>query len=247
MVDQITFYRPTTQPPPNKLGRNNQPKLDLFFLCFEEEMRTLLLFLSFSCAYLLDFDPSAACQPFICNDNGGGDPSRCGIEGSPISQAYGDQPGIDVSYTGITSNTAIVTPYAAATCPRVQYWSSGYGGLVNIAYSGESSAIGTQIAFVGSVRGLWSFFFYLFFFFLNFVTVISFQIGGFGSVPTTVQVWDIANPSTPVFSLSPTVGSSITVTGPWISTSGIVIQIGPDGFLAGIDNIEYEFEPIGVE
>ena len=119
-------------------------------------MLCFVLFCVCAEAFVLDFNPAASCLPTTPCITGGG----CnGVEGTAISQDYGDQPGIDVSYRGISTLSNIVSPYANSLCSAgvVQYWDSGYGSLNNVAYSGEfgsGTPFGTQITFQGSVRGI---------------------------------------------------------------------------------------------
>ena len=84
-------------------------------------------------------------------------------------------------------------------------------------------------------------------FLTRYFKVNSFQLGAFSTTSIVVQVWDLANPATPVFSSSQSLGATITLSGPWTSAVGLVIQVGPDALNVGIDNVSYDFISYGVE
>lgn len=143
--------------------------------------------------------------------------------GNLIPQNYGDQPNLDVSYRSVASpgNTAEVTPY-------LQYWSTAYSGLTDVAYgaSGRTAEI-TLTPSVGYE-----------------VTLLGFDLGAWPNTDRQSQV-NIYNLdySQLLFSTGP-----ITILGATPSNfsfpnltrnDGIKIQFGPDGFNVGIDNIEF--------
>ena len=72
----------------------------------------------------------------------------------------------------------------------------------------------------------------------------SFDISNFtplGPQPTQVTVLDLASPSgAPLFSSGTfTLSSVLHYMGPWSSSVGIVVQVGPNGYNVGVDNIVY--------
>ena len=140
---------------------------------------------------------------------------------TPISQAYGDSALVDVTYT---ARTGIGNTAASGT---VNYWGPGYSGLPSVAWSGFNSASVTEIKLEplgGSV-----------------LTLNSFRLGSYldFSRTVTVSLFDLSY--NPIISFGTTPGVS-----PWgntfigfSTTSGYILQIGPDGYNGGITNLSF--------
>jgi hypothetical protein len=143
--------------------------------------------------------------------------------GGVIDQTYGDTPYSDVQYTAgldpAILNNGTIAPQGGGLS-----WYTAYGPLTGIAY-GSSSGTTQQILILGVG-----------------VELRSFDIAGFSSAGTcSVKVVDVASGAilfdSPDAVYSNTVVSSFS--GPWTSTEGLAIQLGPDLYFAGVDNIVY--------
>ena len=137
-----------------------------------------------------------------------------------IDQSYGDSAYLDVEYASGLDTSLQGAVVAQGTAWN--YWSS-YGDLSNVAYGGTDSSSFQQLFLRGNVQ------------------VNSFQIATFSSstVKTTIRIVDAATGMT--LSLQPDViisTTSSTISGPWNSTVGIALQLGPDLYNAAVSNID---------
>jgi PEP-CTERM motif len=138
-----------------------------------------------------------------------------------IGQNYGDQAGLlDVSHRSLNATTLVTQENA------LKYWSTGYSGLVGVAWGGPGPTVyASEFTFTPAAGQM--------------VTINSFDFGddqnrNFGS---SVAIYDAAgsvlwdggtfNPGLTPTSFSPMITSS----------SALVLRWGPDGYDVGIDNI----------
>lgn len=136
--------------------------------------------------------------------------------GSNISQSYGDTANLDVIWDANT---------ATAGSQDFLFWSTGYSGQSNIAYniSGANGEI-----FLKPNAGFQ-------------VTLNSFDIGSWLSATRTTQVsiFDGAT-NAQLFSSGPITFNSLQLfTFNLLSANGLKINLGPDAFNTGIDNINF--------
>jgi hypothetical protein len=141
-------------------------------------------------------------------------------------QSYGDAPGVDLVYRSVAS------PGNAATTNAVglEYWSTGYGDLVDVAWGGSSDTSGVpEIKFLATgTEG---------------ITLLRLETAGWPNTDKTTdfRVYDLA------YNL---LYSSGTVTAPGqghyhvefggiFNQQGLILQWGPSGYNAGIDNLEF--------
>ena len=116
---------------------------------------------------------------------------------------YGDETGLDVSWAG--SNGAA----------SINYW-TGYSGLSDIVYTDQP--FGTMTITLDALAGYQ-------------VTLNSFQLGSVNNKDraTSVLITELGTATTFLSTGSLTDGSSpTTISGPYTSTSGIVINFGAD-------------------
>lgn len=164
-------------------------------------------------------------QATVLNFSGNicGNGSQACSNGGNISQSYGDSANIDVVWDSNLS---------AAGNQNFFWWSTGYSGQTDIAYntSGQVGAIDLRPA-----AGFQ-------------VTLNSFDIGAWLSVNRTTQV-SIQDANGLIYFSS----GSITFNSLQLfnfngitSANGIRINLGPDAFNTGIDNINFTVSPINV-
>lgn len=161
-------------------------------------------------AQVLDFNPSVACGPSACANFGA------------ISQSYGNTSFMDVSYRSVSDfgDTSVVRPNAF-------YWGPSYGGLSSVVYGGVSLSDVLEIKFVA----------------LNGATL---SLNGFQSAgwPSTTRnsefrIYDLNfNQLYSEMFVAPGSGfyqfSCTTCT----YANGFILQLGPDGYNVGLDNID---------
>ena len=167
-----------------------------------------------SAAYILDFSGD------ICTTAAG----VC-ANGSSISQDYGDIAGqLDVIYDA-NRNTA--------TEQELRWWGTGYETLTGVAY-GTLGGGGLSILFKPEAGYE--------------VSVTSFDIAPYANRvrDTFVEVIDIATNTvlfTQSFNPLPTGMVTTLESLMWTSLAGIQINLGPDSWDIGIDNIHYSVKP----
>lgn len=169
-------------------------------------------FVSASHAETLSFDGD------ICssNDDGSGSFVACS-NFSRINQAYGDLPGVDVSY-GSTIGSA----------NSMYFWLDSYSTLERVAFG--DSIPGSPVVTLTALGGAS-------------VTLSSFQIGSWPNVDRTSQVTvtDL-NGGAVVLSTGPITILGATPSSFFVNASspvGFAISFGPEGYNVGIDNVVY--------
>jgi hypothetical protein len=165
--------------------------------------------------------PHAATLSFdgdICSLNNDGSGSFVACSNfSRINQAYGDIPGVDVSY-----GSTIGSP------DSMMFWADSYSTLERVAFgdSGGGSPTVTLTALGGGA-----------------VTLTSFQIGSWPNADRTSQVTVtdldggalvVSTGPITIFGAAPSI-FSINAS----SSVGFVINFGPEGYNVGIDNVAY--------
>ena len=152
------------------------------------------------------------------NCNGG---QTCS-SGASIDQSYGDTDFQDVIYTtGLDATTAGTI---AAEGQGFQYWRSGYGSLLGVAWGEPDGSAMQQI----HIRGR--------------ITLLSFQLAAFYSGRScSIRVIDAATSALLFESLDQPISKegAETFSGPWASDEGIVLQLGPNLYDIGVDNIAF--------
>jgi len=160
--------------------------------------------------YTLTFDRNVACGSTICGD------------GLALSQSYGDVAGLDVSWRSMASvgNGSIFSN-------DMYFWDNLYGDLQDVAYSGGGVM---DITFTVTGPGVT-------------FTLLSFDNAGWPNADRDTEAR--------LYQLDYTLIDSITYVAPGqghytqscfncSTTSGFVLQVGPDGFNGGIDNLTFE-------
>ncbi len=137
-----------------------------------------------------------------------------------IDQDYGDITGVDVSYDA-DRDTPIFE--------NVSYWDTGYETLSGVAY-GANGGGGLAIVLLAQTG--------------YDVVVRAFEIAPYlnRDVDTLVHVIDLTDGTFLVNDIyAPLSTAGVTpYSGSWNSTTGIQINLGPDAWNAGIDNVVYE-------
>jgi hypothetical protein len=165
-------------------------------------------------SYLLDFDPDLACV------------STC-LNGSSILQSYGDIPGqLDVIYDASRGTDGL---------QPMQYWGTGYESLQGVAY-GLLNAGGLSIT-------------------LSVFSGFDIALQGFDIAPylnrsqnTSIEVIDIEDGAVVLQQafnpLSTADVTNFAFSGSQFTSSfGFVINLGPDAWNVGIDNIAFSVTP----
>ncbi len=167
-----------------------------------------------------------------CADLNG--PVTCG-NNYTISQLYGDQAGLDVSYRSLILPGNPADPGNGVTQTSLFWYDTGFGGgygdLNGVLYGNNGAA--EEITFALTTPG-------------NIVTLNSLDFAAFGANRnTSFRVYDLAYnllynsgavvaPATGHSSLSFNVSNG----------TGLRLQYGPDGFNTGIDNISFSINPV---
>ncbi|WP_185964981.1 PEPxxWA-CTERM sorting domain-containing protein [Glacieibacterium frigidum] len=159
----------------------------------------------------LTFDADTACGLTACAD------------GSVISQDYGDTADFNVTYAtraGVGA-TALIDPF-------VRFWSTDYGDLQGIAYASvEEGVTEIRIEPLGQ-RGL---------------SFTAFDIAGWFRTNrnTSVHLFDLQyNPLEAYDVVAPGVGHERNEFVSYNVANGFILQIGPDAFNSGIDNLVFD-------
>ena len=160
--------------------------------------------------YVLDFSGN------ICVNPGG----QCN-SGSSISNTYGDQQGVDVSYRS-------VQPSGETHNDHLNYWGSGFGDLQGVVWGGNTSTASeiTLTAAAGYEIALLSF---------DFGTYLS----RFASSPVEITSLDGTTILSGVLSTNPGAHNHVDVASAFF-TDGIRLRWGPNGYDVGMDNIAFE-------
>lgn len=169
---------------------------------------------SAAASFLLDFDSGLVSM----------------FDGVPISQAYGDGPSHDVVY-----NSRVSAGNTAPLPEQVLFWDSGYGDLVAVSYCGwcdELTGVG-EIAIL-PLPG-------------HVVTLASFDLAGYlGDFDSQFTIYDAAYGvlfSSGAITVQGDVGGHSSFTPDLTSSSGIILQWGPDAYDTGIDNVAFDVSP----
>jgi hypothetical protein len=175
---------------------------------------TIALLATTASAAVLTFDRASACA------------GPC-VNYAAISQSYGDTAFMDVSYSARADfgNTALISSDA-------YFWDNGYGDLTDVVYGGFGNSDVLEITFT-ALNG-------------TALKLNSFDSAGYPNVnrDTSVRFYDLSYnlldgfdfvaPGTGRFSYS---CADCTITG------GFIIQLGPDGYNVGLDNINVTAVP----
>lgn len=170
---------------------------------------------------LLDFSGN------ICGTMGN---LACG-NSSAIGQGYGDSASVNVSYRSIVNATNVTAE------PFLKFWSTGYGDLNGVVWGGgdpvtfRSEIVLTPLAgFEVALRSLDAGCY------LNRASCqsLNFDIRSASGVAIAVGSTPTLNPS----------HATLAVNSNYFS-DGIVLQWGPDGYDAGLDNILFDVRAIG--
>lgn len=167
---------------------------------------------------LLDFSGN------ICAPPGG----ACS-DGIDVSQSYGDSATVDVQYRSMSAPGNSSVDYNS-----LSYWNANYGDLQGVVWGGNDDSSGVpEIRFVAAGGEL--------------VTLNSFDMAGwFGDYRSSARVYDLA------YNLLFDTGA-ITAPGqghlsfaPGVSNvGGLILQWGPSGYNAGLDNISFSYKNAG--
>ncbi len=173
---------------------------------------TVLTFPTTSCANLSG--------PVICGNN------------STLSQLYGDQAGLDVSYRSLFLPGDPASPGNGVNQTSLYWYNTGYGDLTGVLYGTAGLTVAEEITFALTTPG-------------NIITLNSLDFAGYnGNRNTSFRIYDLAYnllynsgavvaPGTGHSSLSFNVSNG----------TGLRLQYGPDGFNTGIDNISFSINP----
>lgn len=154
----------------------------------------------------------------------------CG-NGSQIGQNYGDGVGVDVAYRSLAGGSGTTLE------PFLKHWGPNYGDLANVVWGGGSAADGAEITFAalaGYELRLLSFDAGCY---LNRTTCRRFpfsitEIGG-ALVGNGMAVPPANGHSSHSFNLA-------------FSSTGYVLNWGPDGYDGGLDNIRFEVRKLNM-
>lgn len=109
-------------------------------------------------------------------------------------------------------------------------WVDGYNDLINVAYAPSGASLIIDFIALGSAT----------------VTLDSFDLGNWlnNGAATKYSIYDLSNLSTALVSVSPIVVTYSTTSHPTYniglsSTTGIRLEVGPDLYNIGIDNIAF--------
>jgi PEP-CTERM motif len=157
--------------------------------------------------------PTTACTPGPCGNF------------SYFSQSYGDQAGLNISYRSLVGagNSAVLDGTG------IRYWNSAYGDLSDVAWGGTSDGFGVpEITFLLTAPGS--------------ITLEGLDFAGypFANRLTDFRIYDLNYNS--LFSSGPLTtpgGGHSAITFNTTSTSGLILQWGPNGYNVGIDNLAF--------
>jgi PEP-CTERM motif len=145
-------------------------------------------------------------------------------------QSYGDQAGLDVSYQSLSAPGASSVDYVG-----LKYWQSSYGDLQDVAWGGNNDSNGVpEITFTLTAPGT--------------ITLNGLDYAGWPATdrPTDFRIYDLSYNllfSSGALTAPGTGHSSITFG--TSSTTGLRLQWGPNGFNAGIDNLDFTLSTSG--
>ena len=158
---------------------------------------------------ILDFS-GAVCINLPCSPGGG------------ISQSYGDMAGLDVQYRSLTGQGNSSVSYNG-----LNFWSTGYGDLENVIWGGDNDMVGVpEIRFVAAGGET--------------VTINSFDMAGWPAADhsSSVRIFDLAyNLLFEIQSLVAPGQGHLTISPGVSNAGGLILQWGPSGYNAGLDNI----------
>ena len=163
----------------------------------------------------------------ICGPAGN---QSCG-NGSEIGQNYGDGVGVDVGHRAFLTATGVTSE------PFLKYWSTNYGDLVGIVWGGAGAAgytseitftalAGYEISLIGFDGGCY----------LNRASCQTFPYSVSAIGGGVVASGSLTPPSG---------GHDSALLNTAYSTSGYVLQWGPDGYDGGLDNIAFDVRAVG--
>ncbi len=168
--------------------------------------------------------PSSACQNFFvpvpCSNN------------LFISQQYGDQAGLDVSYRSVYQPGNPADPGNAVYQNDVYYYNTGYGDLSGVLYGTNGLTAANEITFSLTSPG-------------SIITLNSLDFAGYAfDQNTSFRIYDLAynllfNSGTVVAPVTGHSSMAFNIS----SLTGLRLQYGPDGYNTGIDNIAFSIDP----
>lgn len=150
------------------------------------------------------------------NDSGG----SCG-GGGIISNTYGDQPGVDVSYRSIN-------PSGTTYADSLNAWTTGYGDLVGVVWGGNNNTT-SEITFTAAAGYE--------------IALLSFDVGTYlgryASSPFEITSFGGTNILSASLATNPGTHNHVDVSSAFF-TDGIRLRWGPNGYDVGLDNIAFE-------
>lgn len=169
-----------------------------------------LLGASGASASVLTFDRATACGASICGNF------------APISQSYGDTALIDVSYSSLSAfgNSSVLQANAF-------FWKSNYGDLTDVVYGGDTDTSVLQIKFT-ALQGAT-------------LQLNGFQAAGWPNTSYNAEVryYDLNyNQLGNELFVAPGTGHYQSICENCTITGGFILQLGPNGYHTGIDNLD---------
>jgi len=162
--------------------------------------------------YTLTFDRAEACDGGVCANF------------DPISQSYGDVPGLDVSYQTVDN------PGDSIATGTVNYWDVDFGDLVDVAWGGFDTPSGAAQIILRARQGAT-------------IDLLSMEFAGWPATDrtSTVRLYTLDMTFITSFGFTaPGVGHIDVFCGDCSSTEGLVLEWGPDAFNVGIDNVRID-------
>lgn len=163
-------------------------------------------------ATILTFDAGVACGAVTCTDS------------AAISQTYGDSTFVDVSYV-----SRLGPGESDIVADDAFYWSDGYADLHDVIYAGFARGHVLEIMLV--VRGGGT------------LTLNSFDIGGYQrDLNSAVRVYQLGRSRLELLDYDVPVSGTLSkhqVFQGFSTSEGFILQIGQDGYYAGIDNLDF--------
>ncbi|WP_068876104.1 MULTISPECIES: PEP-CTERM sorting domain-containing protein [unclassified Phenylobacterium] len=140
-----------------------------------------------------------------------------------ISQAYGDQAGVDVSYDTVSVATGEATSSAF-------YWSGKYGDLDKVLYAGADARNAYGEVVLRAANGYK-------------LSLLDFDYAGFGGARNApFKILDLAGNVLTSFTGSTTAGGHESASINTAYLDGVVLRWGPDSYNVALDNIRFDLQ-----
>lgn len=149
----------------------------------------------------------------------------CAASGSlcAISQDYGDQAGVDVSYRTVSVATGQSTSSAF-------YWSGKYGDLDKVLYAGADARSAYGEVVLRATAGYK-------------LSLLDFDYAGFGGARTApFKILDLAGNVLTSFTGSTVAGAHKSASIDTAYLDGVVLRWGPDSYNVAVDNIRFDLQ-----